>query len=149
MIIEISVAVIAFVFTILVIYLIVLINTLRHTFTQVDQTLGSFHKQLDSLGEEVKKVVEQASGLSLDAKLKFDSLTSLFNSVSNIGAVLEDHSAAFREHMIETAKEEKKPFHSRFKNGEQISSPQLEKIASLLELAGLGVRLWQKLKHRR
>jgi uncharacterized protein YoxC len=149
MIIEVSVAVIAIVFTILVIYLIVLINTLRHTFTQVDRTLGSVHQQLDGIGTEAKKVIEQANHLSVDVKSKFDSLTSLFNTVSNVGAVLEDHSVAFREQMIATAKDEKQPFHLRFKSGEHATSPELEKIASILELAGLGVRLWQKLKKRK
>ena len=152
MIIEISVAVIAIVFTVLVIYLIVMINTLRHTLTQVDQTLGSVRHQLGSIGEEAKKVVEQANGLSADMKVKFDSVTSLFNAVSNIGAVLEDRTVAFREQMFAEDKDEKshkRPFHLRFKTGEQLASPELEKIASILELAGLGVRLWQKLKQRR
>jgi len=149
MIIEVSVAVIAIAFTILVIYLIMLIQTLRLTFHQVDKTLSETRQQLTDIGGETKKLLGQVDHVTSDMKTKFESFNSLFNSVSNIGAVLEDKTATLRHNLVDAPDQGKGPLHSRFKSGEDVITPELSKIANVLELAGLGVRLLQKLKQRR
>lgn len=127
MIIEISVAVIAAAFVILVIYLIVMTKAVRVTLNQTNQTLA-----------EAKKVLEHTGEVSLDVKNKMESLDSVFNTVANIGDILEIKTEEAKEFVEDVAIEQERSYHRR-----------VSQIGDILELAGLGFRLWQKLKRRR
>jgi uncharacterized protein YoxC len=145
MVMEISVAIIAIAFAALVLYVIALIKALRVTLGQVNQTLVEVRKQLDEIGNETKEVIAHTNQLSFDLKQKMESLDSLFKTVANVGDVLEHQTASLKKRSVEnkhapldfTETEKKTP------------TPELIKVADILELAGMGIRLWQKLKKRR
>jgi uncharacterized protein YoxC len=123
MIIEISVAVISVAFVALVIYLIVMMKTLRKTLGKVDQTL-----------EEAKMAIQQTQLLEADLRKKMGTLDPLFNSVENVGDILECKTAAYKELKSHSLREE---------DSDQIN------VADLVALAGLGIRLWNKFNKRR
>lgn len=145
MVMEISVAIIAIAFVALVLYVIALIKALRVTLGQVNQTLVEVRKQLDEVGNEAKEVIEHTNQLSFDLKQKMESLDSLFKSVANIGDVLEHQTASLKKGSVE-AKHSSLDFTETEK---KTPLPGLIKVADILELAGMGIRLWQKLKKRR
>ena len=139
MIIEISVAVIAVAFVFLAIYLIVTALSVRRTLVEVDKTLVELRKQLNDNGEGVKKIIENAADLSSNLQYKMESLDSVFNTVANVGDILELKTEAVKESILDSTIFEEESRHH----------PQNFKIADILELAGLSFRLWQKLKKRR
>ncbi len=116
MIIDISVAVIAVAFLALAIYLIILMVRLRKTLAHVDEALI------------------EARMLEIDLKNKMASLDPLFNSVENVGEVIESKTASFRERQCMSKCEE--------------DSDAIQ-VADIVALAGLGLRLWNKFSTRR
>ncbi len=142
MVIEISVAVIAVAFVILVIYLIVMMTALRVTLRQVNFTLIEGRKHLEDVSVEVKKVIALTHEVSADLKGKMESLDSVFNSVDNMGEILEQKTAALKCDILEQKT-------AALKAEQRLQTPELNRVADVLELATLGVRLWQNLKKRR
>jgi uncharacterized protein YoxC len=150
MIIEISVAVIAIAFVVLVIYLVMMTKTLQATFNQVNHLIVDARKQLDDSGCEAKKTAEHTTQMSANLKNKMDSLDFIFNSIANVGEVLEKKTYAFKQKVL----------HPSFIHEAQssLASPHAEKnstdseavnvAADVLEFAGLGIRLWKKLKKK-
>jgi uncharacterized protein YoxC len=149
MIIDISVAVIALAFVALVIYLIVMIKSLRVTLGQVNQTLVEARKQLGEVGTQAQKVIEQTNQISVDLKQKVDAFNPIFNAVNQAGQILEHKATALKKDFLDTQEE----LSSLAADGEKKKrAPQtkgLMTMAAILELAGIGVGLWEKLKKRR
>lgn len=126
MIIDISVAVIALAFVALVIYLIVVIKALRITLGQVNHTLVEVRKQVESLNP-------------------------IFNAVNQTGQILEYKATALKKDLLDSSQEESDLFELA-RDGEKkkrIQTKGLMTVAAILELAGIGVSLWEKLKKRR
>ncbi|WP_068467947.1 DUF948 domain-containing protein [Candidatus Protochlamydia phocaeensis] len=151
MIIEISVAVIAAAFVVLVIYLIVMTKALRSMFGQVNHLIVDARKQLDDIGFEAKKAVEHTNEISADLKEKMESLDPLFKSVANVGEVLEYKTEELKQKAIHSSSipEAVAPALIPPQNERKHTDKEDVIVADVLELAGLGIRLWQKLKKRR
>ncbi|CUI17047.1 conserved putative membrane protein [Candidatus Protochlamydia naegleriophila] len=157
MIIEISVAVIALAFAVLVIYLILLFSAVKQTLGQTNLLVNDVRKQLDDLSGEAKKTIEQANQMSADLKHKMEALDPLFNSIANVGDVLEHRAESFRQRSVRLGRFDERASHSApfFNDSDHQESINRAKtsesvvVAEILELAGLGIRLWQKLKKRR
>lgn len=145
MIIEISVAVIAFAFVILVIYLITMIKALNTTLGQVNQTLSETRKQMDELGGQALKVIEHTNQISYDVKKKIEAIDPVFNAVEDVGEILEHHTSSLKKEYI-SSDEEESLFQFRKK---ELPSKKLTTVAAILELGAIGFELWQKLKKRR
>lgn len=150
MIIEISVAVIAVAFVALVIYVIAMINALRLTINQVNQALPELRKQLDETGNQAKKTIEHVNQISFDLKNKMESLNSIFNTISNIGDVFEHKTYAIKKAAFISSHKENKFSDLDSQETEHAFAPHEEEInaSDILELAGIGIRLWQKLKNK-
>lgn len=150
MIIEISVAVIAIAFVALVIYLIIFITALKVTLGQVDQTLVEVREQINEIGSEAKKTIEQTNEVSADLKDKVAKLNSVFAAVANVGEFLEQKTFLLKREVISSSDEETphEADHASTVGKEPSPARELFKVADILELAGMGVCLWQKLKKR-
>ncbi len=114
MIIEISVAVIAAAFVILVIYLIVLIIGLKKTLKEVNITMSEARHQLN----------------------KAEAFNPLFNAISHTGQILEQQAADLKNNFFENEEEREKK--------KKTINNSLMASAAILELAGLGLSIWQK-----
>ena len=141
MIIEISVAVIAAAFFILVIYLIVFIRALKVTLGQFNSTLSDVRRHLDEIGNEAKKA-------TFDVNNKMESLNSVFKAVSNIGDYLEQKSKSVKlEAEICALKNEERTANKKAEYSRV--NPVFDHVASILELVGQSFRLWQDVNKRR
>lgn len=150
MVIEISVAVIALAFVALVVYLVMMIKTLRITMGQVNQTLVEARRQLNEIGGQAQRVAEHTNQISFDLKHKVEAFTPIFNAIANAGDILEHKSSEIKKEYLHSneggdelnlnSEEKKKALQTR---------QGLVTVAAVLELAGIGIRLWQKLKKRR
>lgn len=163
MIIEVSVAVIALTFVILAIYMIFLLRLLLVTTQRVNRLLIDAHQKFDDVSIQATKAVEHTNQISFDLKKKMESLDPIFNSLSNVGEVLETKSLHFKKKALqpsETEQEESRHSineswnrHSHAKAGGHRFRSDLDhesnKIAEILEIAGMGLRLWEKIKKRR
>ncbi|MCE2982003.1 MAG: DUF948 domain-containing protein [Parachlamydia sp.] len=152
MIIEISVAVIALAFALLVVYLIVLLKSLKGTLNQLNFFLFDARKQLDEIGIEAKKAAELANDITGDIKFKLDTLNPFFQSFENIGEVLENRVEKFKKQTEESAAPSFCRTHlcKDHCNEEKhnINETQSAFTPEIFQLVGLGVRLWHKLKKR-
>lgn len=158
MIIEISVAVIALAFVILVIYLILLFSAVKQTLNQTNLLVNDVRKQLDDLSGEAKKTIEHTNQMSADLRHKMEALDPLFNSIANVGDVLEHKAESFRlrsarlDRLDERRASHGATFFDDSDYQESITRTKASEsviVAEILELASLGIRLWQKLKKRR
>jgi uncharacterized protein YoxC len=146
MIIEICLALIAVAFIALVIYVIVMINALRSTLHQVDKTLIEVRRQLDDIGPQAQKAIEHANQVSFDLKRKMESLNPIFNTLFNVGEILEHKSFALKKEGI--LKENR-----RFESDIPVTVREYHaheelKVADVFELVGIAIRLWQKFKKK-
>lgn len=107
MIIEISVAVIAIAFVVLVAYLITMIKALRITLNQVNQTLVETRRQLDEVGGQVQKMIEHTNQISFDLKQKVEALNPIFKSAANVGEILERKTFSLKKEAFASIDEER------------------------------------------
>lgn len=157
MIIEISVAVIALAFLVLVIYLVLLFSAVKQTLSQTNLLVNDVRKQLDDLSVEAKKTIEQTNQMGADLKHKMEALDPLFNSIANVGDVLEHKAESFRQRSARLNRvDERRAYSSPFfddpdqeESNIRTKASESVIVAEILELASLGIRLWQKLKKRR
>lgn len=148
MVIDISVAVIAFAFAVLVIYLIVMIMALRRTLFQVNQTLIEVRKQLDEVGGNAAKVLEHTNQVSFDLKRKMESIDPLFNAFSNVGEFLEHKTFSLKRGSFNASHHEKKLSNIEPAAEEEDAPGGSFKAADVVDFIDIGLRLWQKIKKR-
>ncbi|MFI0434486.1 MAG: DUF948 domain-containing protein [Parachlamydiaceae bacterium] len=152
MVIEISVALIALAFIILVVYLIVVTKALRATLEQANQTLEEARKQLVEIGFQSQKAIENMNQVSCDLKGKVEAFNPIFNAINQAGQILENKATSIKNDFISSNQEEN--FFSSldssddFEKKRRSSGQRFAMIAAVLELAGIGINLWQKLKKR-
>lgn len=150
MIIEISVAVIAVFFAVLVIYLI---QTLRN----LNLSLLQARYQIEELSDEMKEALKEVNAISANIHQKVESFDPIFKAVNQVGELFEQQVNQLKENGIaqesfncqqhsyvrQQAQKEKS-----FTSHEIADSKTLANIGAMLELTGLGIRLWQTLKRR-
>lgn len=146
MIIELSVAVIALAFAALVIYLIAMFKSVQQLLGQMNQMIIHMRTQVDDLSGEAKKVIEQTNHIGSDLTKKIGAFNPLFKALENVGDILENKSATLKH---KTLVEE--PLEHTFSASSKSSKSEEEinKLAGVLELVGMGISLWQKLRKRR
>lgn len=149
MIIDISIAVIAAAFVVFVIFLVLVLHVLRKTLHQVNRTLVDLRGQLDDMGGQTKKVIEHTNQISFDLKRKMESLNPVFNSVSNLGDILEQKTLHMKKVALASShKEHKSSDLESSKEEETLLSQEEVNVADILELVGIVARLWHKLKNK-
>lgn len=114
--IEISVAVIAVAFVLLVLYLIILIRSLRVTLSQVDH------------------LIHEING-------KTESLTPFFNALNQTGQILEKKAANLKKNCDHCLEEEC--------DRDEFEKKSLIAASAAIELMGICLSAWQKIKKRR
>lgn len=154
MVIEISVAVMAVCFVVLVIYLVIVLRQFTFTLVQV-------RGELDLLSKNVHKILESTGELSVNLQKKIEAFDPLFKAFNNLGEVVEQRTSDFKKEWMENRlmdEEEESPFHDQnhihFHKFTKLYPPKkrqnaLAQVGELFEMAGIGIRLWQNLKQRR
>lgn len=95
--IEISVAVIALAFAVLVVYLIVTLKAASRSLNQVQQTLVNLEKQVDDLSQESVKLIQTTNLLTEDVQKKVRSLDTLFQSANQVGDAVHEVTSSVKQ----------------------------------------------------
>ncbi|WP_410512367.1 DUF948 domain-containing protein [Paenibacillus sp. BR2-3] len=90
MIIELSVALVAVAFAILVFFLIKTLKSAKESLDKVSQTLQEVQKTIDELTYEVKTTVRHANDITLDVQGKIQKIDPLMDSVKNLGDIVSE-----------------------------------------------------------
>ncbi|GJM82769.1 hypothetical protein HMSSN139_52650 [Paenibacillus sp. HMSSN-139] len=91
---EISVAVAAAAFVVLVVYLVKTLIAAERSLQTTSETLREVQKTIDELGTEVRHAVRQANDLTGDIQHKLKQFDPLMESVQHAGEVLNEVTLA-------------------------------------------------------
>ncbi|MGG6313959.1 DUF948 domain-containing protein [Paenibacillus macerans] len=94
---EISVAVAAAAFVVLVAYLVKTLKAAERSLQTTTETLQEVQKTIDELGSEVKQIVRQANDLTGDIQHKMKQIDPVLESVKNAGEVLSEVTLATKQ----------------------------------------------------
>ncbi|MNI34326.1 hypothetical protein D3C73_883150 [compost metagenome] len=94
---QISIALIAVAFAVLVVFLIKTLRAAEVSLHTTAQTLQDVQKTIDGLSVEVKQVVRQANQLTSDLQHKMDQVDPVLESVKNVGEVLNEVTLAAKQ----------------------------------------------------
>ena len=145
MLVEAILGLIAVTFIVLVIYVISLIKIVRVFLNHVSITIDESRDFIKESGGDTKKIIENTQLISSSLVKKVDSLDSIFQTISNAGDYLEKKSAYLKKnaYVFDNSDElEGTHFYTR-KNKNFL---ELEKLSEIVELIGVGIKLWQKFK---
>lgn len=90
MIIELSVALVALAFAVLVFFLIKTLKSAKESLDKVSQTLHEVQKTIDELTYEVKTTVRHANDITVDVQGKIQKIDPILDSVKNLGDVMNE-----------------------------------------------------------
>jgi uncharacterized protein YoxC len=88
MMLQISAIIIAIAFVALVIYLIQTLKSLNATLVVTQQTVNQLTQKVTQIGAEVTGVIHSTNLVTMDVRRKMNTLDFLFNSVSDIGQII-------------------------------------------------------------
>ncbi|RCX13933.1 uncharacterized protein YoxC [Fontibacillus phaseoli] len=94
---ELSVALIAVAFAVLVVFLIKTLKAAEKSLDKTTQTLQEVQKTIDELSYEVKHVVRQANDLTGNLQHKMEQIDPVLESVKNVGDVLNEVTLAAKQ----------------------------------------------------
>lgn len=159
MIIEISVAIIALAFFLLVIFLIMTLLSIKNTLDETKITITDSRRQINELSDQAKRMIDNMQQVSNDINY---AVHPYFKSFGNLGEILENKTASLKRN--ERLKERyedingrlESAIHSRFYHSKmrepvenEITEESHQIVLDILELTSLGLRLWQNIKRRR
>lgn len=102
MIVDISVAVIAVAFVVLVIFLIIGIVKSQKTLKEVNRLLHSSKKELDEISVESLKLIKNLNDTTVDLKKKLHALDCLFKPLTEAKDRMEDDGKKVKNHDLAT-----------------------------------------------
>lgn len=94
---QISIALIAVAFVVLVVFLIRTLRAAEQSLHTSAQTLQELQLTINELSGEVKLVVRQANELTSDLQRKMDQVDPVLESVKNVGEVLNEVTLAAKQ----------------------------------------------------
>ncbi len=97
MIYQISVALIAVAFAVLVFFLIRTLKSAQGSLDNVSKTLQEVQKTIDELSYEVKQTVRHANDITADVQHKMKQIDPVMESVQNLGEVLNEVTEAAKQ----------------------------------------------------
>ncbi|NIK80219.1 uncharacterized protein YoxC [Paenibacillus castaneae] len=95
--IQISVAVIAVAFLVLLYSLVQTLKTLRGTLEETRETIGQLRTEVTQISVDVKEAIHNTNEMTRDVRTKLRSLDVLFTSVNDIGHAIHSFTGVARE----------------------------------------------------
>lgn len=165
MIIELSVALVAIAFAILVFFLIKTLQSAKASLDKVSQTLVEVQKTMDELTYEVKTTVRHANEITADVQHKMQKIDPVIDSVKNLGDVMNELTLTVKQVSVTVMEKYRKSHELRAKRkGSSIKEAPLTpaeertinsyeavnadkspgKIAVVLKGVDIAATLWKK-----
>ncbi|ANY74364.1 hypothetical protein BBD41_18275 [Paenibacillus ihbetae] len=94
---QISVAVIAVAFAVLVVYLIKTLKAATQSLEKVTQTLQEVQKTIDELSYEVKQTIRNTNDITVDVQHKMKQIDPVMDTVRNLGEALSEVTYAVKQ----------------------------------------------------
>lgn len=135
MIFEITAIVSVIIFLVLAIYIIITLKELQKTLIALKSTIVTLDSELVSLKVELSNFLSNSTTLVGSVNKKLNDLDPLFNTVSNVGVKLNNLTNSFDTY--KARKEELKNMYWQ------------EKICDAIDMAEIGVKLYQQFRKRR
>ncbi|MFH5186388.1 DUF948 domain-containing protein [Paenibacillus sp. TAB 01] len=143
MIIQISVALIAVAFVVLVAFLIVTLRSMSELLKQTNTTIRELQGEIKGISKEASHLLQHTNQVTVDVLDKLHSLDPTFDSVKQVGEVVEDITSSVKQASTAVAKT------IQAKVKEEKNLPLNNRIAQAITFAPLVVDVWQQIKHRR
>ncbi|WP_379131336.1 DUF948 domain-containing protein [Paenibacillus sp. sgz500958] len=115
MIIELSVALVAVAFAILVFFLIKTLKSAKESLDKVSQTLQEVQKTIDELTYEVKTTVRHANDITLDVQGKIQKIDPIMDTVKNLGDVMSELTLSMKQVSVSALEKFRKTRETRAK----------------------------------
>lgn len=141
MLLQISIAVIAIAFLVLLYSLIQTLKTLRGTLEEMRLTVGSLRTEVTQISVEVKEAVHNTNAMTLDVRSKLSSLDVLFASVNDLGHALHSFTGAAKESAASVVASIK----GEGKKAKPAGEPGL--ISTVYDGVISTIRVWNKVKN--
>lgn len=135
--IEISVAVIALSFAVLVVYLILTLNSARASLEQTNQTLSKVQTQLDQVSKEALILINNTNLITSDVHDKMKSLDSLFESIEHVGESVQQVTSSVKQVSATVADS----FTTNVKHAVDHNDKKLNEV---VKWASVAMNLWHK-----
>lgn len=137
--IEISVAVIAFAFVVLVVYLTIALGSARVALDQLTKTLQSTQQQLNLISIESIKLLQNTQKITADLEQKVESLDALFQLTSAISNKALNVVGAHKSSPCCCSC-------SCCQDREVEKDKKVSTVDAVIECIGLGAEIWKKIK---
>lgn len=168
MIIELSVALVAIAFAVLVFFLIKTLKSAKDSLDKVSQTLVEVQKTMDELTYEVKTTVRHANEITADVQHKIRKIDPVIDSVKNLGDVMNELTLTVKQVSVTVIEKYRKSRELKEKSKEvSIKEAPLTpaeertvnsydaiyaekspgKIATVLKGVDVAATLWKKFRH--
>lgn len=140
MIIEISVALIAVCFAVLVGFLITAIQSAKASLKQVNDTLAQIDQKTDTLSEETVKLMQTAHQIADDVQGKLKSADALFQSVGQVGESVHQLTSSVKQVSATVSDTVRRA-------GQKVGRET--QTAEMMEWVSLGLHLWRRWQARK
>lgn len=168
MIIELSIALVAVAFAVLVFFLIKTLQSAKDSLDKVSQTLQEVQKTIDELTYEVKTTVRHANDITADVQGKIQKIDPIVDSVKNLGDVMNELTLTVKQVSVTVIEKFRKSRELKDKAksvsiGEAPLTPAEErtvqsydavntskskgKVATALKGVDAAAAIWQKFRH--
>ncbi|KWX84815.1 hypothetical protein AMQ83_28480 [Paenibacillus riograndensis] len=168
MIIDLSVALVAIAFAVLVFFLIKTLKSAKESLDKVSQTLQEVQKTIDELTYEVKTTVRHANDITADVQNKIQKIDPIVDSVKNLGDVMNELTLTVKQVSVTVIEKYRKsrelkekakavsientpltPTEERtVKSYETVNAKKAPgKIAMALKGVDTAAAIWQKFRH--
>lgn len=135
---QISVAIIAIAFLVLLYSLIQTLKVLQGALDEMRKTVGSLRTEVTQISVDVKEAIHNTNAMTLDVRTKLSSLDVLFASVNDIGHALHSFTGAAKESAASVVASIKR------EGNKPAEEPRL--ISAIYNGAISTIRIWNKVK---
>jgi uncharacterized protein YoxC len=140
--IEISLAVIAIAFVLLVFFVIKTLKAVRGSLDQLNKTMVHMEQQLDEVSKESTELIRNTNQMTLDLKQKSQSLDGLFHSVENAGQAVQQVTSSFKQ--VSTTLSD-----SVQRTISKSTEQKQDKVAEVIRYTTIGLNIWKKWQARK
>ncbi|MFB6367105.1 DUF948 domain-containing protein [Paenibacillus elgii] len=142
MIIEISVAIIALAFAVLVVFLIMTLRSLSTVLMQTNETIRELQRRVNGISKEAAEVLRHTNEVTVDVRNKLHSIDSVVCSVKNIGDAVQEITSSIKQASASVAGSIRA---KAVKGG----GPDRDKVATVMQAVPVAIELWQAFRSRK
>ncbi|WP_068775464.1 DUF948 domain-containing protein [Paenibacillus sp. FJAT-26967] len=139
---QISVALIAIAFVVLVVFLVKTLRSVTELVAQTNQTIQQVQQQLTVVSQEANELIRHTNEVSVDVRNKLQALDKTFYTIKNVGDVVNEISTSVRQTSATVTSS------MRNKVEKELNSPKsiVNRIAPLVPVA---LDMWKRIKQVR